>query len=108
MTGILFEITQTLSKDKPAGVNIIQNNGAAAGQQVPHVHFHIIPRVEGDGVIQPWKNIEVNEKQADEIQSVIQSTMKPVSINEKPVHVVEEKPTKTKKTKPLKRKPRIP
>ena len=25
------------------------NNGAAAGQEVPHVHGHIIPRFEGDG-----------------------------------------------------------
>jgi len=25
------------------------NNGEAAGQEVPHVHGHIIPRFEGDG-----------------------------------------------------------
>ncbi len=25
------------------------NNGAAAGQEVPHVHGHVIPRSEGDG-----------------------------------------------------------
>lgn len=32
------------------GFNVVQNNGKAAGQEVPHAHFHIIPRHEGDGV----------------------------------------------------------
>ena len=31
----------------PDGLFIGQFNGAAAGQTVPHVHFHLIPRWEG-------------------------------------------------------------
>ena len=31
------------------GLNILQNNGPAAGQTVPHLHFHIVPRL-GSGV----------------------------------------------------------
>ncbi|MFW6061946.1 MAG: HIT family protein [Planctomycetota bacterium] len=31
-----------------AGVNVLQNNGKVAHQEVPHVHFHIIPRTRGD------------------------------------------------------------
>lgn len=32
------------------GINIIQNNGAAAGQSVNHYHVHIVPRFKDDGV----------------------------------------------------------
>lgn len=40
---------------RPDGVNIIQNNGAAAGQTVFHYHVHIIPRWEGDNALRLWK-----------------------------------------------------
>ena len=33
-----------------AGVNLVLANGEAAGQDVPHLHFHIIPRHVGDGI----------------------------------------------------------
>ena len=33
------------------GLNLIQNNGKAAGQVVDHFHLHLVPRYENDGVI---------------------------------------------------------
>jgi histidine triad (HIT) family protein len=30
------------------GTNIVINNGKASGQEVPHLHIHVIPRFEGD------------------------------------------------------------
>jgi histidine triad (HIT) family protein len=33
------------------GFNILQNNGAAAGQTVNHLHFHIVPRRQGDRLV---------------------------------------------------------
>ena len=46
------------------GVNIMQNNGKAAGQDVPHIHFHVIPRFEGDGHKWNWdaKSYESTEE----------------------------------------------
>lgn len=35
--------------------NILQNNGAAAHQAVMHVHFHIIPKYDGQGLGLGWK-----------------------------------------------------
>jgi len=34
----------------PAGLNILQNNGPAAGQEIFHYHMHIIPRYSGDAI----------------------------------------------------------
>ena len=38
------------SELSPDGVNILQNNGAAAGQEIFHYHMHVIPRHAGDAV----------------------------------------------------------
>jgi len=32
------------------GFNLVQNNRKAAGQAVHHLHFHVVPRFEGDNV----------------------------------------------------------
>ncbi|KAJ5983786.1 hypothetical protein N7481_005885 [Penicillium waksmanii] len=37
-------VTKTIFGDEERHWNVVQNNGARAAQQVPHVHFHIIPR----------------------------------------------------------------
>lgn len=45
------------------GINLMQNNFAAAGQVVPHAHFHIIPRFEGDGhELWPQKSYASNDE----------------------------------------------
>jgi diadenosine tetraphosphate (Ap4A) HIT family hydrolase len=37
-----------IASDKPDGYNIGINDGPAAGQTVPHLHIHLIPRRTGD------------------------------------------------------------
>lgn len=36
------------------GLNLLQNNHSAAGQLIHHIHFHLIPRTEGDGFLRSW------------------------------------------------------
>jgi diadenosine tetraphosphate (Ap4A) HIT family hydrolase len=46
---LLDEAKATLDAEfHPAGHNIGINDGAAAGQTVPHLHIHLIPRYAGD------------------------------------------------------------
>ncbi|MFW6325986.1 MAG: HIT family protein [Desulfovermiculus sp.] len=41
-----------LQATQATGLNVVMNNYAAAGQVVPHAHWHLIPRREGDGLLQ--------------------------------------------------------
>ena len=59
---------------KAEGLNINSNHGKIAGQLVSHAHFHIIPRMQGDG-LKHWshskyKNSE-DQKIAREIRDLI-------------------------------------
>ena len=47
----LYKVARAVSKGlDDVDYNIALNNGVSAGQEVPHVHFHIIPRPEGEEV----------------------------------------------------------
>lgn len=39
---------------KPEGLTILQANGAAGWQAVPHFHLHVLPRHSNDGVSLTW------------------------------------------------------
>ena len=54
------------------GVNIIQNNYSAAGQVVPHIHFHVIPRTESDGLAH-WPGHTYKDGEAQKVASTIRS-----------------------------------
>jgi diadenosine tetraphosphate (Ap4A) HIT family hydrolase len=49
MLGALEEAKRALDREfSPAGYNFGVNDGKVAGQTIPHVHVHLIPRYEGD------------------------------------------------------------
>ena len=62
---------------KADGVNVIINNDTSGGQVIFHIHIHIIPRIENDGLA-PWlrgKDYEGEEEKesfAKKIASVIE------------------------------------
>lgn len=61
----------------PAGLNVIQNNGAYASQSVFHLHFHIIPRYdnEHDGFGYKWIDVD-KDNNTPEVRSNIEAEIK--------------------------------
>ena len=49
------------------GLNIVQNNGEAAGQTVHHFHMHIIPRYKGDGQNILWNPGHPSDQELDDV-----------------------------------------
>ena len=58
------------------GYNVLSNNGAAAGQVVDHLHFHVIPRKVGDRVFTQWPSYKYRKGQAEDIAGRIRSHLK--------------------------------
>ena len=64
------------------GVNVLQNNGELAGQAVPHIHIHVIPRFKDDKIVINWTPIELKHEQFDEIQKRLISKAKELATGE--------------------------
>ncbi|MBN1521425.1 MAG: HIT family protein [Candidatus Aureabacteria bacterium] len=53
------------------GFNLLMNSGKDAGQIIPHVHFHIIPRKKKDGLsISSWPFLKFS---GDHLQEIAKS-----------------------------------
>ena len=57
------------------GINVLQNNGPTAGQVVPHLHIHLIPRWPDDGLGFRWPareaDVAVLARQAEAIRALL-------------------------------------
>ena len=51
--------------------NIIQNNGENAGQTVPHLHFHIIPKYPNSTHSFVWRPKPIDHSDAGELSKAI-------------------------------------
>ena len=76
----LISVTQKISNAIVSatschGYNVFMNNNKAGGQIVPHVHFHIVPRFEGDGVAHEWKKTKYIEGEMKEYGEAIRKRL---------------------------------
>lgn len=53
------------------GLNLVQNNGEAAGQTVSHFHLHMIPRYLGDGQNINWIPGKPTQEELEEVRRLI-------------------------------------
>lgn len=58
-----------------AGFNVIQSNQKVAGQVIAHLHFHIIPRKEGDRLHFEW---EQGKAEVDELKRYAELVQKKI------------------------------
>ncbi len=71
LMGVVKKISESVKNElEPFGINILQNNGVKAGQEIPHMHIHVIPRFEGDRrhYRVKWKPRKLDKKQMKNLQ----------------------------------------
>lgn len=56
-------------------INILQNNGALAGQTVNHFHIHVIPRKENDSITMKSEAVSVDSDRTKEIVTLLKSNI---------------------------------
>lgn len=60
------------------GTNIIVNNGLDAGQELPHVVIHVLPRKEEDGINFEWTPRQVPDQSLKAMKNKIQMYADPI------------------------------
>jgi histidine triad (HIT) family protein len=81
----LFALAQTLaaairrSDLKPAGINFFLADGEAAGQEVFHIHLHVIPRTRDDGFglrLPPGYGVQADRARLDRDAAAIAAALR--------------------------------
>ncbi len=62
-----------LGATEAPGLNILLNDGRVTGQEVPHLHFHLIPRRAGDGLGYRWQPLKRTAQELAELAQRIRA-----------------------------------
>jgi histidine triad (HIT) family protein len=79
--GRLFSVICRIAKavgasTSPDGMTVMQLNGKASDQVVPHLHIHIVPRWTGDGLrISAWESVSGDMKDISRNAESIKSNL---------------------------------
>ena len=72
MTKLVQRVSVALQEAlEPPGLAVVQLNGAASGQTVFHIHFHVIPRRAGDGLAMKWSHESYLPGEVEQYQTKI-------------------------------------
>lgn len=63
---------------QPDGLNLLQANGRAAFQSVPHFHLHLVPRWANDGKGLDWPLVPGNPDRIREVGEKIRKSLRKV------------------------------
>mgnify|MGYP000454020086 CR=1 FL=1 len=78
---------------KAEGTNLHVANGSAAGQHVPHVLIHVIPRYKNDGVLFQWDGKKLSPEDMDAVCNDLQGKVvlpKKIQEQEQPQEIKKE------------------
>jgi len=78
LISLVSEVARALRKAVPAdGMSIWQSNGPGAFQEVPHVHFHLMPRHIDDGLLRIYPRwvTDVDRIEMDRQAALIRSAL---------------------------------
>ena len=57
------------------GFNVLQSNQEAAGQVIPHLHFHIIPRSSNDRLNFAWEQGKAEKEELEKYAEVVKGKL---------------------------------
>ena len=76
---VLPRICQAVMNATGCGAfNVLQNNGEQAGQEVMHVHFHVIPKSTRGGLMKQWSPGAIDHDAAADLASRMRSMIEGV------------------------------